>query len=165
VLFLDEPTRSLDPIAADELRTHVVDHIIGELGRTVLLATHTLSEAEAVCHRIGIVRRGRLVALGTMDELRRQMTLSNVVELALDGASADLAGQLDRIPGVGGVTEDHDGEHPRLRVDFDGRPGILDEILRTLVASGVRVHAVSTRPPTLEDVYRAAHADGTTEAA
>ena len=59
ILFLDEPTRALDPIAADELRHYVADQIVGRLGFTALVATHSLAEAEAICPRVAIIRHGR----------------------------------------------------------------------------------------------------------
>ena len=99
LLFLDEPTRSLDPIAADEVRRYISQHIVGDLGRTVLLATHTLSEAEAICSRVGIIRHGRLVAIGSMDELRRRMKLGSVLELVLDTASAELMTRIGQVQG------------------------------------------------------------------
>jgi ABC-2 type transport system ATP-binding protein len=157
VLFLDEPTRSLDPIAADEVRQYIVEHIVGELGRTVLLATHTLSEAESICSRVAIIRHGTLVVVGTMDELSRRMKLSTVFEVVVDAASDGLREHMSRLPGVRGVTVDGDGDRARLRVDVDGLDVTLDPLLRAVVEAGARVHSCVTRRPTLEEIYRIAH--------
>lgn len=74
LIFLDEPTAGLDPIAAavlrDDLRT-----LVEREGVTVFLTTHNLAEAEKLCHRVGIIRQGRLVAQGSLAELRRHETL------------------------------------------------------------------------------------------
>lgn len=70
VLFLDEPTRSLDPGAAKHLREFVKEEIVRQRGKTVLLATHNLSEAESLCDRIAIIAEGRLKACGTIDNIR-----------------------------------------------------------------------------------------------
>jgi len=71
VLLLDEPTRSLDPLAALQLR-HLIKHtLVRQGGRTAIIATHNVHEAEELCDRIAILHQGRLVAWGTLDELRR----------------------------------------------------------------------------------------------
>lgn len=70
VLFMDEPTRALDPGAAQNVRKFVKEHITGEAGKTVFLSTHHLPEAEELCDRIAIINEGRIVALGTLDELK-----------------------------------------------------------------------------------------------
>lgn len=165
VLFLDEPTRSLDPIAADELRGYISTHIVGDLKRTVLLATHTLSEAESICSRVGIIRHGRLVAMGSMDELRRRTKLSSVLDLVLDAASPELTGGIEKVAGVQRVSTDPAAGGTRLRAEFDGRGGTLDSILHLVLACGARVESCTTRPPTLEDIYRAVHADAPAEVA
>jgi ABC-2 type transport system ATP-binding protein len=72
ILLLDEPTRSLDPAAAGWLREYLRAELAGRQGRAVLLATHNLSEADAVCDRVAILDRGRICALGTPADLRRQ---------------------------------------------------------------------------------------------
>ena len=71
ILFMDEPTRSLDPISAVAIREFVAEHIVGELGSTVVLATHSMPEAEALCRRLAFIQDGRIVAEGSVPELRR----------------------------------------------------------------------------------------------
>jgi ABC-2 type transport system ATP-binding protein len=165
LLFLDEPTRSLDPMAADELRRYISEHIVGDLGRTVLLATHTLAEAESICSRVGIIRHGRLVAVGSVEELRRRTKLSTVVDLVLDAVPAELKAGLDRVPGVLRVATAAQLDGASLRVEFDGRDGTLDSVLRLVIGCGAHVQSCVTRPPTLEEIYRAVHAGETDEAA
>jgi ABC-2 type transport system ATP-binding protein len=70
VLFMDEPTRALDPGAAQHLRGFIRDRIVGDAGKTVFLSTHHLPEAEELCDRIAIINEGRIVAVGTLDELK-----------------------------------------------------------------------------------------------
>jgi ABC-2 type transport system ATP-binding protein len=123
VLFLDEPTRALDPIAADEVRRYVADHIVGRMGYTVLLATHTLSEAQAICHRVAIIRHGKVVAAGSMDELSARMALSTVFELVVAGTAGRLRDAIGTVPGIQDV---------RAR---RGRPGAAE------VQLGPRGHA------------------------
>ncbi len=74
ILLLDEPTRSLDPLTARDLRTFLRDELVGRLGTTVLLATHTAEEAFALCDRVAILHRGRLLAHGAPSTLAAEFT-------------------------------------------------------------------------------------------
>jgi len=156
VLFLDEPTRALDPIAADEVRRYVVDHIVGELGCTVLLATHTLTEAEAICDRIAIIRAGRLVETGTMDDLRRRMGLTTLLELGVREGSEELWAAVAALDGVDAVTA-HAGALVRLSLRLRDGDGTMSRVLRVVLDGGAQIEECATRQPTLEDIYRAAH--------
>ena len=157
ILFLDEPTRALDPIAADEVRRYVVDHVVGELGTTVLIATHTLAEAESICDRIGILRHGRLFAAGTMAELTTSMSLSKVFEVVALGDRSRLEEAVAGIE-VGDLSVTADGERSVIRLRPDRRPDAINEVLGAVLASGAIVESSTTRRPTLDDVYRAVHA-------
>ena len=157
LLFLDEPTRALDPIAADEVRRYVADHIVGQLGHTALLATHTLSEAQAICHRVAIIRQGRVVAAGSMAELSTRMRLSEVFELVVAGPAGDLADHIRSLPGSS-VTVAHEGGLLRIELRIDAHDGSLNRVLQATLNAGVRIVSSTTRRPTLDDVYRAAHA-------
>jgi ABC-2 type transport system ATP-binding protein len=92
ILYMDEPTRSLDPLAARHLRDLVQKTLNAEQGKTILLATHNLAEADQMCHRVGIIHKARL---------RRQGTLAEMVEQGANGATA-LHAELD--PGGAALT-------------------------------------------------------------
>jgi ABC-2 type transport system ATP-binding protein len=158
VLFLDEPTRALDPIAADEVRRYIVDHIVGQLGATVLVATHTLTEAEALCDRVAIIRHGKLVAAGSMDELTASMALATTFELVVAGADDRLRPALSAVPDVQTVHTAAEGDRLRVSVAMRSRMADLNGVLQVVLDAGARVESCATRPPTLDDVYRAAHA-------
>ena len=158
VLFLDEPTRALDPIAADEVRRYVVEHVVGQLGYTVLLATHTLAEAEAICSRIAIVRHGMVVLNGTMEELRARTALAPVFDLVVSGPVGDLRDTICAVPGVTDVEILRRGEQANVSVTLGTLDDTTDSVLRAVLGAGIRVDACATRRPTLDDIYRAAHA-------
>lgn len=158
VLFLDEPTRALDPIAAEEVRRYVADHIVGRLGATVLMATHALSEAEAICHRVAIIRHGKVFAAGTMDELTSRMALSTVFDLVVQGSPDRLHEAVCAVPGVQDATAVVEGERVHIDVRLGARDDIVNGILEAVLASGATVESCATRRPTLDDIYRAAHA-------
>lgn len=158
VLFLDEPTRALDPIAAGELRHHLAHHIVAGLGRTAILATHTLAEAEQICDRIAIMRAGRLVEVGTMDELRSRMSLAPVLEIRLSDSPQGLYERLCALPGVTDVVVEDRGSIAELRVQLASADGPITDVMRAVLEAGSAIHSSAMREPTLDDIYRRAHA-------
>ena len=142
LLVLDEPTSGLDPLMEAAFR----DSVSAERrrGRTVLLSSHILAEAEALADRVTIIRAGRTVETGTLAELRH-FTRTTV--------DAELAGPLapDSLPGAHDVVLDG----PRLRCAVDN--AALNEVLRRLTAVGVRT--LTCRPPTLEELFLRQYAD------
>lgn len=152
ILFLDEPTRSLDPISASIVRRFVREHVVGELGTTVVLATHSLAEAEALCDRLAVVHRGRIVAGGTPGELRARFAREAGCLIEVRAPAPAIAQRLGAVPGVAAVrSEERDGV---IRLDVTFAPtGSLRAVLAGLLAADVEVVSVADRQPTLEDVY------------
>lgn len=135
--LLDEPTSGLDPLMESVFQGVVRD--LRAAGRTVLLSSHILSEVEALCDRVTIVRAGRAAESGTFDELRHLTRTSVLVETA---RPLDL---LRDLPGVHDVTE----EGTRVRFSVD-QPE-LNDVLGALVAADVRT--ITSSPPTLEELF------------
>jgi ABC-2 type transport system ATP-binding protein len=143
VLFLDEPTTGMDPLAAREFRT-----LIGELreeGRTVLLATHDMAEAEVVCDRVTLIDRGKIIATESPRTLGQ--LLSRFQRIDVDGAPEPVLAEIRALEGVTSV-EAVDGVGMRIEVDEEGVTGV---VLERLVAAGVT--SVRTSLPSLEEVY------------
>ena len=149
VIFLDEPTIGVDPVGARELRSTIAS--LTESGKTVLLTTHYMFEADTLCDRIAMIANGRIVAEGTPEELKGLVTDASVLEVEVFGIGADAVGALRSIPGVTSVAlEEH--EQAQL-VIVQAAPGVdlSGPVLARL--DGVQVGRVSTREPTLEDAY------------
>ena len=136
LLLLDEPTAGLDPLMEAAFRECVNEERSD--GRTILLSSHILAEAEALSDRVTIIRAGRAVETGTLAEMRH---------LTRDLVEAELAGpvSLDGVPGVHDLVTDG----PRLRCEVDH--AALNEVLARLTAAGVR--SLTCRPPTLEELF------------
>ncbi len=137
LLLLDEPTAGLDPLMEVAFRACIEEE--RTRGRTVLLSSHILSEVEALCDRVTIIRRGKTVETGSLADLRH---------LTRTSVAAELAGPpegLDRLPGVHDL--DITGNRVRCVVDADQ----LDGLLRALSAVGVR--SLTSQPPTLEELF------------
>ncbi|WP_093799873.1 ABC transporter ATP-binding protein [Streptomyces sp. Wb2n-11] len=137
LLILDEPTSGLDPLMEEVFQQCVREE--RDRGRTVLLSSHILSEAESLCDRVSIIRKGRTVETGSLAELRHLTRTSVTAELA--GPPNGLA----HLPGVHDL--DVRGNHVKLQVEADG----LDAVLRSLTGSGVR--SLTSAPPTLEELF------------
>jgi ABC-2 type transport system ATP-binding protein len=136
LLLLDEPTAGLDPLMEAAFRDCVNDE--RHAGRTVLLSSHILAEAEALSDRVTIIRDGRAVETGTLAEMRH---------LTRNFIDAELAGpvSLDGVPGVHDLVRQ--GTHLRCEVDH----AALNEVLGRLTAVGIR--SLTCRPPTLEELF------------
>jgi ABC-2 type transport system ATP-binding protein len=144
LLVLDEPTSGLDPLMEQAFRTCIAES--RERGQTVFLSSHILSEVEALCDRVAILRAGRLVEVGTLDEMRHLSALQ--VEADFDETVPDLS----NLPGVTGVIVN--GKRVRCQVT-----GSIEPLLTVLARAGV-THLVS-REPSLEELFLAHYgADG-----
>jgi ABC-2 type transport system ATP-binding protein len=136
LLLLDEPTSGLDPLMEEAFREIINSE--RHDGRTVLLSSHILAEAEALADRVTIIRAGRTVETGTLAELRH--LTRTTIDAELDGPLS-----LDGMTGVhDAVLTGH-----RLRCEVDN--AALTEVLRRLTAIGV--HTLTCRPPTLEELF------------
>jgi ABC-2 type transport system ATP-binding protein len=149
LLFLDEPTAGLDPVAARAVHDMIV-HMARQEGRTVFLCTHNLVEAQRLCDRVGVMERGRLVAVGTPHELARQLVHTLAVEVEVAPASLDVAVQA--IAGLPGDVQVAQRNGSTLAVSGASREDIPG-LVAALAAAGVRIYQVTPQEPTLEDVY------------
>ncbi|MBF6350719.1 MULTISPECIES: ABC transporter ATP-binding protein [Nocardia] len=137
LLLLDEPTSGLDPLMEQVFRECVAE--AAGRGATVLLSSHILSEVEALCERVTIIRSGRTVESGTLASMRHLSRTSITAELTGD------PGDIAALPGVADVSlDDH-----TLHCQVDGEH--LAELVRVLGDTGVR--SLISRPPTLEELF------------
>jgi ABC-2 type transport system ATP-binding protein len=153
VLFMDEPTRSLDPISAQSMRRLVSDYIIGELECTVILATHSMAEAEELCDRLALVQSGRVVAEGTIGDLRAGLRAGVSCELRVRHMPPELPDVLRRRPGVLDVAMVRDDASHLLRLTLSQEGPVLAGLLREVVESGTDIYSCATRQVTLEEIY------------
>ncbi len=145
ILLLDEPTRSLDPVAARSLRRFVQDELVGRDGKTVLIATHNLHEAETLCTRLAIIARGRIVASGEAGLLRHLGLHADRWRIEGTGAAPATDGAAFRVEGLGA---------DRWRLDAALAPGeILDRVLERARAAGGRIHSCERVDSDLEEAF------------
>jgi ABC-2 type transport system ATP-binding protein len=137
LLVLDEPTSGLDPLMEAVFQDTIKE--ITDDGRTVLLSSHILAEVEALCDRVSIIRLGRTVESGTLDELRHLTRTSIAVETE------------NPIDGIGDLPGVHDPQVDGVRARFDVETAQLDGAIKRLSTFGLR--SLTSQPPTLEELF------------
>jgi ABC-2 type transport system ATP-binding protein len=148
VLFLDEPTTGLDPEVRADMWAEIA-RLAGERGKTVLLTTHYLEEADQLAERVAIVDRGRVVAEGSPDGLKRELR-GDAIHVDLDGEYNGTVGRaLSALEAIRDVAID--GRTLHARADDGGRAVPL--VLQALETHGVGVASVRVARPSLDDVY------------
>jgi ABC-2 type transport system ATP-binding protein len=161
VLFLDEPTLGLDVGAARDLREHTLAWRAAAPGRTVMITTHYMVEADQLCDRIAIVDHGKILALGTPTELRRLVQSESIFRIELDRLPAD--GGLDGLSGLPGVLSavraddgtDTDGAGARsvaLKVAL-ADDSALTSVVTAVAQRGSHLIGLQKSEPSLEDVF------------
>jgi ABC-2 type transport system ATP-binding protein len=147
ILFLDEPTSGLDPVAT-RLVHDMITHLSHDEDRTVFLCTHNLDEAQKLCDRVAVLEHGKLVALGTPEELASKIGGSQRLELQVArGDEETVLRLLAEAPGVSAHRED--GAIVAAGADWAAIPGLVT----SLAAAGVRIYRVAPQEASLEDTY------------
>ena len=155
VLYMDEPTRSLDPLAAKHLRTLVVETLNRREGKTILMATHNLSEAEQMCSRIAIIHKSRLRRLGTLEEVRSWALTAERYEIEVSGLPADAfpmefaGGRVQVADGGGKTTEGV----VALSAELEPGGAALTHVLRSIMDQGGAVVSCTRRRASLQEIF------------
>ena len=157
ILFLDEPTLGLDVSAARSLRELIVEWRRAVPGRTVLLTTHYMAEADELCERIAIVDHGRILAIGSPDELKRRVQRESIFRIELDRLEGG-AQALGRLPGVVSATAaagneaDTDRQSIVMNLVLE-EDAALSRVVSSLAEGGSHILGLRKSEPTLEDVF------------
>ncbi len=157
IFFLDEPTLGLDVSAARGIRQLILDWKGAVDGRTVLLTTHYMAEADELCDRLAIVDHGRILAIGTPAELKRRVQAESIFRLEVDRLD-DGPGSLARLPGVlsaaAASAGELDAERQTVAVNLVlADDAALSGVVGALSGLGSQILALRKSEPTLEDVF------------
>lgn len=152
VIILDEPTVGLDPIQIMEIRD-----LIRELGKThtVIFSSHILSEVQAICDRIVMIARGKLVAFGTPEELQEQLLSPTEIQLTTN-APAEKIGEI--VKGISGITQftaEEAGKQTKVQIKTDSTDmdALTGQIFRAFATSGWIIYEQNVKKGNLEDVF------------
>lgn len=152
VLILDEPTVGLDPKQIIEIR-----NLIKELGKkhTIILSSHILPEVSAICDRVVIINKGKIVATGTPDELSRKLSFSNKFLLRIKGSKSQVVKVLQAVPNVSRVFENGSFEEGTIDVQVEAKKDndIREGIFRALCNEGLPMLMMKSEDLSLEEVF------------
>ncbi len=149
VLFLDEPSIGVDPVGARRLRAMTAE--LTRAGKTVLLTTHYMYEADELCDRIAVIRGGRIVAEGTPGELKARAGGGRLLEVEVRNAPEDCVARIGALGGVHSVTVS-ERDHARvLLVRSASGADVTSAVLGCL--DRAEIGSMTSREPTLEDAY------------
>ena len=123
---MDEPTLGLDPLGAQELRQRI--RALVSQGKTILLTTHYMFEADSLCGKIAIINKGKLVALGTSTEIKQNFSSISVIELTLNETWASLQEELSRIEGVKRTTVSADGVFQKVTLHVGSGSDLREQV-------------------------------------
>jgi ABC-2 type transport system ATP-binding protein len=149
VLFLDEPTIGLDPLGAREVRETIAG--LRDQGKTILLTTHYMYEADELCQRLAVIAGGRFAASGTPAELKARVVDRTVIEIESFGDLGQVLDRLRALPGVISVATEQREQAEVILVQSSVGSELTHALLREL--EGITLGKVIAREPTLEDAY------------
>jgi ABC-2 type transport system ATP-binding protein len=153
VLFLDEPSAGLDPVGARKLRAIIA--ALTREGKTVVLTTHYMYEADELCDRIAVIRDGRIIAEGSPGELKSRASGGRVLEVEAYGVSSEAFDRIGRLPGVCAVGVEERDQVQVLRVRLESAAGLGADVTPAVLGclDSTTIGLVTTGVPTLEDAY------------
>lgn len=156
ILLMDEPTKSLDPLAALNLRKLIKEKIVGEDKKTVFLATHNLSEAEELCHRIAIINHGKVNACGTLEEIRGLLDTTKRYFIELRNLPDRLAHKLRNLPFAGKIvySQLHPSSNNNTGIEITVKENSdIPEIIEFILSSGGKVVSCFPKEISLSEIF------------
>jgi ABC-2 type transport system ATP-binding protein len=156
ILLLDEPTLGLDPASARVIREFIKEKLQREQGKTILLTTHYMEEANQLCDRIGIMDYGKIIALGTPDELKEHIAKIEVLKISASNVKEDVE---NRLGGIGRIKDatvriiDSVAGEAEITIHADDVEDVLPKVIQELVRMRVEIRVIEEKKPTLEDVF------------
>lgn len=153
IVILDEPTSGLDPQSARNLRELILE--IKEEGRTILLTTHYMEEADQLSDRIAIIDHGKIIALDTPQNLKKSLNKTNVVVLELNNWNEDMSNTIKNIKFIEKINSKFNDATQKWEIKAHIQNGhdTISSLISAITSSGAKINNFSTEEPTLEDVF------------
>ncbi len=149
ILFLDEPTIGLDPVAARDMREMI--RALKRAGKTIFLTSHYMFEMDALCDRVAVLKKGNALVVDTPSALKRVVADLEIVEIECFGVPAELIDKIKAHPSVQAVHVERHDQSQLLQIQAPAGAELVQEFM--VMLAGVPVRKVVTRQPTLEDAY------------
>jgi ABC-2 type transport system ATP-binding protein len=160
LIFMDEPTRSLDPSTAQHIRNFIRERLVREKKSTVLIATHNLQEAEEMCNRIAVIHRAKIRACGELSEIRKMIYKRSRYVLYLQNFPDALKSRWEKLPGI---TLCHYSHEPsgqiKLEVELEDKTS-MTAVIESAVTMGAGVMAVYPKEASLSEIFSSLIVEG-----
>ena len=156
IFILDEPTVGLDPPSAVAVRSYVKKELNKELGQTVLMTTHLMEEADMLCDRVAIMEKGRIVACGSPEELKKALQKEEILEIEVTNYTGQILDKIKKLRLVSRASArilDATLGYATIRVHSPEIEDVLPSVIRLIEMSGGKVVYLKEVKPSLEDVY------------
>jgi len=154
VLFLDEPTKSVDVMTGRDLRSFIKKNLVEKEGRTIFLTTHRLEEAEALCNRLAIINHGRIVFCGTIEELRQKIHLKYKFIISIKVLYKNRLQQICKHPSLDGLAiEESAGSQTKINFMAADGQNPLSYVVENILKNGATLMSVNKIEPKLEDLF------------
>lgn len=147
VLLMDEPTNSLDPIAASELRAFVKEELVARYGKTILWCTHNLKEAEEICSRFSIIHKGKVIASGSLENIKSLISAESSYSIKVNTLSPELFKQMSISP----VCVSHKNGY--VEIEIREKEENITSLLDHLIKNKVKVYSCSQKEIDLEEIF------------
>lgn len=153
ILILDEPTSGLDPQSALNLRELILE--IKQEGKTVLLTTHYMEEADFLSDRIAIIDHGNIIAMDTPQNLKNKLNKTHIIILELNKWNSSVHDNIKKINAIKNIIAkfNDSNEHWEITIHIDNGPDTISEIIGSLIKLGIKIINFKSEEPTLEDVF------------
>jgi len=157
ILLMDEPTRTLDPVASRDVREFIRERVTDGGRRTVLLATNLMAEAEQLCDRLAMLNHGRVCFAGTIDELRQTVQVEELHNISVSGIDREKLQRLATLPAVLSISV-RSGPRERYEVSLGATrdSSVVPQVISRLVAEGGHIWSSSPRELSLEELFHLA---------
>lgn len=150
VMLLDEPGANLDPKARIDMR--ILLRKLADEGKTILVSSHVLTELQDLCDEIGIMRNGKMVVSGTIEEITQRKQSSRTLEVELFEISPDLSEFVEQWPTLSELRQTHESK-AQFQITHSGDRKEITEILSQMITSGVKITSFTTRKSKVEDLF------------
>ena len=160
ILFMDEPTRSLDPGAAQHLREFVKERLVKSLGKTVFLSTHNLYEAEQLCDKIAIIDKSKILICDTVENIKGKLKNNERYIFEVKNLSENVINSIKHLEGIIDLSVQSHSDITSLEIGFLNREKYLPQIIEMIVNSGGKICACISREIELNSVFAQLIDDG-----
>jgi ABC-2 type transport system ATP-binding protein len=155
VIFMDEPTRSLDPLTAQNLRRLIKEKLVGEEEKTVVFATHNLQETEELCDRIAIIHEGEVKIAGEVEEIKRAFNSDKRYVIRLKGLENGLLKKIHSMPFIKGITPILNGSLPNgIQIEIETKEdGAIFQVIKEIVDMDGEIYSLYEKEISLEELF------------